>query len=79
MTNIDPEVAELDKFFSEITIPQVVQIDQATTQNNAPLYAKSNLEMLNAGGLAPLIAQTRKDGLKKLKMAILRQPIGNQA
>ena len=71
------ELLELEKFFSEITIPKVVQINQAITQTDAPKFVKENVELLKSKQMTPSVANGRYRNLVELKRAIL-DPVKNK-
>jgi hypothetical protein len=71
MTFTDIQLFEIEKFFNEITIPEVVKIDAATTYTNAPLFVQENITLLKTKQLIPVIATQRWNMLCEVKKAIL--------
>lgn len=71
MTFTDIQFFELEKFFNDITIPQVVWVNAATKYTDAPTFVKENLALLRKKELIPVIAEQRWRMLNQVKLAIL--------
>lgn len=65
------QILEIEKFFNEINIPNVVKLNRATTQTNAPRFAKENIELLKTNALKPVAAALCYERLQALKAAII--------
>lgn len=65
------QILEIEKFFNEINIPTVVKLNRATTQTNAPRFAKENIELLKTNALKPVAAALCYERLLALKAAII--------
>jgi hypothetical protein len=65
------EIAQLDKFFSSINIPEVIKIDAATTFLDAPKYVEQNIQLLKDKQMSDLVASCRFEMLVALRKAIL--------
>lgn len=65
------EIATLEQFFNSITIPKVVKINKAITQNDAPKFVKEKIELLKGNEITSTIAENFYHHLQQLKKAIL--------
>jgi hypothetical protein len=66
--NIKPEdIAALEKFFSNITLPDELQLNPAIRYTRLPHFVYTNLDLLRAGKITGSTAKLRFDDLVDIK------------
>jgi len=60
-------IEALEAFFAGKHLPEVLQVDAATTQYNPRGYVDENLKMLKDGSLTDVIAWCRLEHLEQIR------------